>query len=419
MDALVRPSRLTGAIPAIASKSMAHRALVLATFANEPCELVCNTTSQDIEATKDCLASLWQVVHGLTTADKDHPVVLDCAESGSTLRFLLPVVCALDIPSRFVCHGRLSARPLAPLDGQLRQHGATLAWEGSDLVVGGHVRGGTFTIAGNVSSQFVTGLLLAAPLMDEPTEVLVRTPVESRPYIELTMRALEQFGQPTHVSRMIDGDTVYERFFIEPTRLRAPATYVVEGDWSNAAVWLAAGALEHEGLTVTGLDLTSTQGDRAILAALASFGTRIARKGDAARATKDTPRAATLDVRATPDLVPSLAAVAATTPGLTRITGTERLRIKESDRVASVTAAIGALGGNACAYEDSIEIEGVEQLCGGTVDACNDHRIAMMAAIMATHASDTVTITGAECVAKSYPTFWEDYVTLGGDVTLL
>ncbi|MBO7673523.1 MAG: 3-phosphoshikimate 1-carboxyvinyltransferase [Atopobiaceae bacterium] len=421
MDARVRPSRLSGALPAVASKSMAHRALVLATFATGRCELVCDTTSQDIEATKACLATLWQVAHGLAAASEQEPAILDCAESGSTLRFLLPVTCALGIPARFVCHGRLADRPLHPLDEQLGLHGVTLSWEDRQLLARGRLRGGTFVVPGNVSSQFVTGLLLAAPLLDEPTEVLVKRPVESRPYLDLTLRALEQFGQRVLVD-VVDGPhgdgATYERFFVDPAPLVAPSTYVVEGDWSNAAIWLAAGAMEREGLTVTGLDLASAQGDRAILAALASFGTRIARKGDAARATKDAMRATTLDVSATPDLVPPLAAVATTVPGLTRITGAGRLRIKESDRLAAITAAIQALGGHAHAGVDSLVIEGVERLTGGTVDAQNDHRIAMMAALMATHAADEVTIVGAECVAKSYPTFWDDYAMLGGDVTL-
>jgi 3-phosphoshikimate 1-carboxyvinyltransferase len=418
MYALVRPSHLQGAIPAVASKSMAHRALVLATFAYGHCDLVCDTTSDDIEATKGCLATIWQATHGLLETSTDKPAVLDCGESGSTLRFLLPVTCALGIPARFVCHGRLAKRPLAPLDEQLEHHGVSLAWEGDELVVHGKLRGGTFDVAGNVSSQFVTGLLLAAPLLDEPCEVRVGTPVESRPYIDLTLRALEQFGQHVDVDTVQDGDKAFERFSVDPALLVAPETYVVEGDWSNAAFWLAAGALEHEGLTVTGLDLASAQGDRAVLAALASFGTRIARKGDAARATRDAMRAATLDMSATPDLVPPLAAVAATTPGLTRLTGVGRLRIKESDRLASVTAAIQALGGHAHASVDSLVIEGVDRLRGGKVNAQNDHRIAMMAAVMATHAVNAVTIIGAECVAKSYPTFWDDYATLGGKVAL-
>lgn len=430
MDVLVSPSRLAGSIPAIASKSMAHRLLILATLAQEPCELVCNTTSKDIEATRDCLAKIWQRMHGMhetprakgsipfARPDANEPLELDCGESGSTLRFLVPVVCALGLPARFVCHGRLSQRPLTPLDEQLREHGASLSWEGNVLVVEDSLRGGTFTMPGNVSSQYVSGLLLAAPLLAEPTEVLVQKPVESRPYLTLTRRALQEFGQVVQVKDVAMGDALYERYAVSPRPLSAPATCVVEGDWSNAAFWLAAGALEREGVTVTGLDLSSPQGDRAVLAALSGFGARIARKGNAARATMDSPRAAAIDVSAIPDLVPPLAAVAATTPGTSRFQNAGRLRLKESDRLASITGAINAMGGNTSVCGDDLVVEGVTCLRGGVVDAQNDHRIAMMAAIMATHATEPTRIVGAECVQKSYPTFWEDYRKLGGLVEL-
>ncbi|MDO4806166.1 MAG: 3-phosphoshikimate 1-carboxyvinyltransferase [Coriobacteriales bacterium] len=416
METLVTPSSLQGSVNAIASKSMAHRLLILSALCEEPCELVCNTTSQDIEATRDCLAGIWQRLHALDKEQEQERLQLDCAESGSTLRFLLPVVCALGISARLVCHGRLSQRPLAPLDEQLRAHGAHLEWNQNALEVDGALRGGTFVMPGNVSSQYVSGLLLAAPLLREPTVLLVKKPVESRPYITLTINALGLFGADLSVQSTTQNGVAYERYGVQPRPLVAPRTCVVEGDWSNAAFWLAAGALEREGLTVTGLDLASAQGDRAVLAALTSFGARIARKGSAARATKDTPRAATLDVSAIPDLVPPLAAVAATAPGTSRFLNAGRLRLKESDRLASVTGAINAMGGSAHVCDDDLVVEGTERLRGGVVDAHNDHRIAMMAAIMATHATGPTRILGSECVAKSYPTFWEDYHKLGGTV---
>ena len=411
MDALITPSRLAGAIPAVASKSMAHRLMILAALADEPCELRCNSTSADIEATKDCLRAL------LYATAPDTPV-LDCRESGSTLRFLLPVVGALGTEARFRMRGRLAERPLAPFDDELRAHGMRIERRDAELAVAGRLAPGRFVLPGDISSQYVSGLLLAAPLLDGPTEVWVRKPVASRPYISLTVRALEQFGVAVSSDGITQSGVSYECFNVHGDSIEAPSEVTVEGDWSNAAFWLAAGSMEAGGVTVTGLDLQSPQGDRAILAALATFGARIARRGNAARATADAPRAASMDVGAVPDLVPPLATVAATTPGTTYLRNAGRLRLKESDRLASVSSAINALGGDASVHDDELVIRGVEQLRPGTVDACNDHRIAMMAAVMATHATGPVSVRGAECVAKSYPAFWEDYAALGGNVRL-
>ncbi len=419
MNASIRPSVLRGSVEAVSSKSMAHRLLVLAMLADQPCEFVCNTTSLDIEATARCLQALQDVRHSQDPSHKDGEFcVLDCGESGTTLRFLLPVACALGIHARFECHGRLMERPLAPLDRELYNHGIALRKEGHSILATGKLTPGRFVLPGDVSSQYVSGLLLATSVLGRPSEIWVSTPVQSRPYITLTTRALELFGQDVSCGSVVYEGVTYERFFVDPKTLVAPIRCVVEGDWSNAAFWLAAGTLEQEGLTVFGLDPTSPQGDRAILAALAGFGARIARRTDAVRATLDNPRAARIDVGAIPDLVPPLAAIAATAPGTSKLTNASRLRLKESDRLASVSAAINALGGHARIMEDDLVIRGVECLSGGVIDACNDHRIAMMGAVMATHATGDVVITDAECVAKSYPTFWQDYASLGGRVSL-
>ena len=419
MNASIHPSTLRGSVEAVSSKSMAHRLLVMAALADQPCEFVCNATSLDIEATARCLNALQDARHSQKKSlEAGKCCTLDCGESGTSLRFLLPVACALGIPARFECRGRLIERPLAPLDRELYGHGIELEREGHAILATGKLTPGRFVLPGDVSSQFVSGLLLAATILCRPSEIWVSTPVQSRPYITLTIRALELFGQDVSCGSVVYEGTTYERFFVDPKTLVAPDRCVVEGDWSNAAFWLAAGTLEKEGLTVFGLDLASPQGDRAILAALAGFGARIARRKDAVRATLDNPRAACVNVGAIPDLVPPLAAIAATTPGTSKLTNAGRLRLKESDRLASVSAAINALGGRARIVGDDLVIHGVERLSGGTIDACNDHRIAMMGAVMATHARERVTITGADCVAKSYPTFWQDYASLGGIVSI-
>lgn len=408
MNITIHPSTLSGTIRAISSKSMAHRLMILNALSETAGDLVCTTSSQDLLATQGCLESL---------ANGTEPIVLDCGESGSTLRFLLPVIGALGKEARIIRRGRLSKRPLAPFDDQLRAHGMSIEEEGADLTVKGTLHGGRFTLPGDISSQYISGILLAAPILDSTTELFVSSPVQSRPYIDLTVSALSTFGVTVAMDHVGMSTATCERFALNPAPLRAPSHIEVEGDWSNAAFWLAAGAMEDDGIVVDGLDLGSLQGDRAILGALAAFGARIARKDRAARATRDHYRASSLDVGAVPDLVPPLAAVAVLAPGTSRLHNAGRLRLKESDRLAAISAVIEALGGNARVEGDDLVIQGVDHLEGGIVDAANDHRIAMMAAIMATHATGPVTIHGAECVAKSYPDFWNDYRYLGGNAT--
>ena len=417
MNVTVEPGPLAGEVTAPSSKSEAHRLLICAAFAPGTTDIDCTTTSEDIDATARCLSALgarvtrtrrgFRVVPVRGTSATDNIpeaarwALLDCGESGSTLRFLLPVAAALGCDASLTGHGRLPERPLSPLYEELVAHGAELSPQGRmPLRVGGRLRAGRFSLPGNVSSQYVSGLLLAAPLLAAPVEVVVSEPVESLPYIDITVSALRRFGVGVSGS---DG-------------LVSPGTVSVGGDWSNAAFWLAAGALSDDGVAVRGLDVRSAQGDRQALAALALLGARVLRGAEGAACAHDGLAGRELDVSSCPDLVPPLAAVAAFAEGVTRITGAARLRLKESDRIATVSAAINSLGGRATALDDGLVIEGALELAGGTVDAANDHRIAMMAAVMAGRCAGPVTILGAECVNKSYPAFFEDLSSLGGNV---
>lgn len=435
MDAIVSNSQLAGVVAAIPSKSMAHRLMILAALSPSTTDIHCGSTSEDMEATAACLRALGARVTRTKTGyrivpmrgrnntdnhpDALHGPTLDCGESGSTLRFLLPVVAALGGSASFVGHGRLAQRPLSPLYEELEEHGVSLSPQGSfPLRVEGKLRPGRFVLPGNVSSQYVSGLLMAAPLLDSPSEILVSEPLQSRPYIQLTMNALEAYDvHVAHANHERYGDELFTSFLVAPTSLVSPGVVNVEGDWSNAAFWLAAGATSSEGVTVTGLDLASAQGDRMIMAALSSLGVRIARKGGSARSTLDHPHAGSMDVSDFPDLVPPLAAVAASTPGTTALCNAGRLRLKESDRLATISDALSAMG-------IAVQVDGDDLLVtggtphGGIVDAANDHRIAMMAAVVASHATEPVTIRGAECVRKSYPAFWDDFASLGGNVEL-
>lgn len=431
MDVEIEPRALQGTVSAIASKSAAHRLLILAALARGKTDIDCNSTSRDIDATVACLEALGARIARTRLGFRVNPIPresargaipvavrgagLDCGESGSTLRFMLPVMAALGCGASIVGHGRLAERPLSPLYEELESHGARLSPQGAfPLRVDGLLQGGRFSLDGNVSSQFASGLLLAAPLLGEGVEVAVGEPVESRPYIDLTIRALETFGIAADVRREADGEGYSAVFSVRPGQsLVSPGTVQVEGDWSNAAFWLASGSISGV-VGVEGVDPASAQGDRACLAALSAFGARIARRGSAAVATSDRLRGRTVDVTNIPDLAAPLAAVAAYAEGRTRIVGAARLRLKESDRLETIRAALSAMG---CAAEiegDELVIDGTGALGGGEVDAANDHRIAMMAAICGAHARKNTIIHGAECVQKSYPSFFEDFRALGG-----
>ena len=379
MDITIQPGKLSGCVTAIPSKSQAHRLLICAAFADAPTTLLCPETNRDIEATADCLRALGAEI--TKTAEGYHispareipaGAYLNCCESGSTLRFMLPIVGALGVKATIKMEGRLPQRPLSPLWEEMERMGCSLSRPTSSTILcTGKLKPGTYTIAGNVSSQFITGLSLAFDLMDGPCVLHITEKLESVPYIEMTKAVLEMF--PDHHS---------------------PGTVCVEGDWSNGAFFLAAQALGNN-VTVENLNPDSTQGDRA-----AAFWLPKLKKH------------CTISAADIPDLIPILAVTAACNKGAV-FTDIQRLRLKESDRVASVIAMLEALGGKAEATEKDLTVFGTG-LCGGTVSSCNDHRIAMSAAIAATVCKQPVTILGAEAVNKSYPRFWDEYKRLGG-----
>ena len=429
MDVTIEPHPLSGTVPAVASKSVAHRLLILAALADGTTDIDCNTTSKDIEATVRCLEALGARIARTRLGFRVRPIprdasgtplpasgaTLDCGESGSTLRFMLPVAAALGSPCALDGHGRLAERPISPLYEELASHGARLSQRGVlPLRVEGGLAGGTFDIPGDVSSQYVSGLLMAAPLLPGGVRVRVSEPFESRAYVTITTDALRAFGVDVRVAREREEDGAsFEVFEVEPQAVRTPGTVAVEGDWSNSAFWLAAGAIAGP-VSVTGLDAKSSQGDRAIVAAASLLGARARTEGGCATSERAALRGRTVSVAEIPDLVPPIAAMAAYAQGETRITDAARLRLKESDRLETVRAAIACMGGDATVEGDDLLVRGTGSLPGGVVDAANDHRIAMMAAVCAAHAQGPTTIRGAECVAKSYPTFFDDFRSLGG-----
>lgn len=390
MDLTILPGKLSGSVTAIPSKSQAHRLLICAAFADAPTFLECAQTNEDIEATARCLNALGADIQRTDSGYRVNPATtfpksatLDCGESGSTLRFLLPVVCALGVEATFMLHGRLPYRPLSPLWEELERMGCTLQRPTEDTIqTSGKLQPGEFTIAGNVSSQFISGLLFAAALMDGPTSITVTGTLESKPYVEMTRQALKMFGVET------DGFRACGSFpFCSPKTIR------VEGDWSNGAFFVAAKALGND-IAIQNLSADSPQGDRIIADLVTDDYTQ------------------NLSVADFPDLVPILAVYFGAKYGAV-FTDVARLRLKESDRVATVAAMLNQLGATATTTENTLTVlPGTYHGC--TIDAAGDHRIAMAAAIAATVATGPVIILGAECVSKSYPAFWQVYEELGG-----
>ncbi len=400
---MLAPSRLAGTVPAIASKSQAHRLLICAALADRPTVIACPATSADITATADCLRALGADIAYENGVFSVSPIVtvpdrpaLDCGESGSTLRFLLPLVCALGAKATIKMHGRLPERPLSPLWEALCAHGAALARPAPDVIaVEGRLRPGAFTLDAGVSSQFISGLLFALPLLGGGSTITLTGKLESAAYVTMTVRALALFGVDCPFAAGV---------YTVPggRRYASPGAVAVEGDWSNAAFWIVADRLCGGTLTVTGLDPASPQGDRAVTA----LADRIVAGG------------AVIDCQDVPDLVPVLSVLAAVSPGVTEFVNAGRLRIKESDRLAATAGLITALGGDARERPDGLTVTGRAKLTGGAADSANDHRIAMSAAVASLACTGPVTVTGAQAVNKSYPAFWDDFARLGGRVTL-
>lgn len=393
MNYTIFPNKLKGIVSAVPSKSQAHRLLICAALADKPTTIKIGTFCDDLMSTIGCISGFGAGIESkgddaLTVfpiLDSPASAEVYCGESGSTLRFLLPIAGALGIETKFHLAGRLPERPLSPLWEEMEHHGCKLSrCSDGSVLLGGKLRPGHFSMNGGVSSQFTSGLLMALPLLDAGSRLALSETPESKPYIQMTLDVLSKFG------------VFWNNFYTNGNqKFQSPGEITVEGDWSSAAFWLAANALGSD-VIVTGLDAQSTQGDRDLLALLP-----LLKSGNPAINASDIP-----------DLIPVLAVVAAANQGAT-FQNIRRLRLKESDRVQSILSMIRSLGGSGKADENTMTIH-PKPLSGGTVDTMGDHRIAMSAAIASTVCTRSVTILGAECVSKSYPGFWEVFTRLGG-----
>ena len=408
MDIRILPKRLCGAVTPPPSKSVAHRMIIAAALGSGISRVGNIAFSKDIEATLRCMETLgakWHrtddttlEIRGIGGRGKTFETLphFDCGESGSTLRFLIPIALAVAGGGVFTGHGRLMERPQGPYFDLFDEKGIFHQQKDGVLTVRGTLTAGEYRLAGNVSSQFFTGLLFALSLLDAPSTIISSTALESADYINMTVEAMAKGGVSVEVSSDEAAFTVRPAAYL-------PLEETVEADWSQAGFWYAANFLDNQ-VQIGGLNPKSAQGDMVV----SDLYWKLARPGECE-----------IDLSACPDLLPPLAVMAAVRSGTTRFVNAARLRIKESDRLSTVAAMLTALGGSVEELADGLIVRGVPTLTGGTVDGANDHRIVMAAAIAATACTGPVTVLGAQAVEKSYPDFFEIYRALGGDIHVL
>lgn len=423
-EVIYRPARVSGSVQIPPSKSAAHRALLCAALTGAPCTVAPIDESADMYATLSGVRAMGCAADFAGGAVRIAPgkapagtAVVDCGESGSTLRFLIPVFAARGVEAEFVGHGRLPERPIGVYTALLPQHGVQVETAGGlPLRIRGKLQSGEYRLPGDVSSQFITGLLFALPLLEGDSEIVLTTPLESKGYIDLTLQVLRQFGvsvRETARGWAVPGGQAYRA-----------AACTVEGDWSQAAFFLSAAAVGGGPVALHGLRPDSVQGDRACIELWRRFGLMIRAENGAYIA--ENPRAEEpfrglrgmrIDARQIPDMVPALAVTAAFAAGETVICNAARLRIKESDRLAAMETALSAIGADIRGTADGLVIRGRPHLAGGRAEGCNDHRVVM--ALAAAGCDCAVTVTDAQSIRKSYPGFFRDFRAIGGNADVV
>lgn len=417
----ITPKNLKGRVNIPSSKSMGHREIICAALA-EGKSMVSNVSiSKDILATTAGMKALGAKISYEETGDKratftiegavPHIVksTVDCGESGSTLRFLLPLGALDNQPVTFLGSGKLGSRPLDPYFKIFQQQGlkfTTGKHSNFPLSLTGPLQPGDFALPGNVSSQFISGLLFALPLLGADSHLTITTPLESQSYVALTLNALAKYGIKITQEN-------FREYTIEGRQHYKTCCAQVEGDFSQGAFWLVAGTLG-EKITSAGLNLKSLQGDKKILEILKAMGAKLTVDGTMVTAEKSVTHGTVIDAGDCPDIIPVLSVLAALSKGTTEIIHAGRLRIKECDRLKAMATELNKIGGQVREKPDGLVIDGVDSFTGGIVDSWNDHRIAMSMAVASIKCQQPLIVQGAEAVAKSYPNFWEDFAALGG-----
>ena len=420
----INPSSLKGAIEIPPSKSMSHRAIICASL-SEGISLIENMIlSDDIVATLEAMKSfgievkIWEADENsrchLQIKGREKLELLnneiDCKESGSTLRFLIPMAGLLGKSVTYMGRGKLMERPLDTYYEIFQEQG--IFYENHNgklpLSIQGQLKPGIFRMKGNISSQFITGLLFVLPILQGDSKIIITTDLESKGYVDLTIDMLKRFSIEV-------ANNNYQEFYIKGNQKYQATDYRVEGDFSQAAFFIVAGILGEE-MNCKGLNMNSLQGDQIILDIVKSMGANISLEHDLVRIKQSSTKGMTIDVRQCPDLVPILAVLGAVSEGTTKIINGQRLRIKESDRLKAISTELNKLGADIKELEDGLEIQGKENLQGGIVSSWNDHRIAMALAIASIKCTKPVIIENSGAVEKSYPTFWKDFEKIGGKI---
>lgn len=428
-DLLIKPTKLKGIVNVPPSKSMAHRAIISACLAEGKSVIKNIDLSDDIIATIEGMRSFGSSIHiledgarkrleieGITLNQTSENRLIDANESGSTLRFFIPIATLFEGKTRFIGRGKLGSRPLDTFEKIFNEQGLLYKPSGTselDLTVEGPLKAGRYEMAGNVSSQFITGLLFTLPLLTGDSEIVITTELESIGYLELTLEVLKDFGI------QVDYDENNQVFTIPGNQHYQAQEYTVEGDYSQAAFFLSAGALGND-VKVTGLKQDSNQGDKGIMDILNQLNADLEVEGDAVTVTAPIglKGETVIDGAQVPDIIPVSALVASLSPGETKIINLKRLRIKESDRLEATKEELSKLGADIQVVGDELHINGVSQLQGGSVGwSHKDHRMAMMLAIASTVSDQEIVIRDADYVSKSYPTFWEEFESLGGQIS--
>lgn len=409
MDVKITPSKLSGTVEIPSSKSFAHREIICASLSKGTSIISGVSFSKDIYATLSAMESLGAkytikddtiTITGISTP-KD-TATIDCCESGSTLRFIIPIVSALGISATLNGQGRLPERPITPFIRELPKKGVSFDYNNTmPFSMTGKLQSGTFELEGDISSQFITGLLFALPLLDGNSKIVITSELQSKPYVDMTIQSMLNFGvsiRETDYGYYIQGNQEYKAI-----------NHKVEGDYSQSAFFYVANVIGNH-IVLLNLLKNSIQGDRKIL--------EICKKS--CYNSKDNRlNAYTINAKDIPDLVPILAVLGCFGDGTSKIVGAERLKIKESDRLIATADALNRIGGKVTPTDDGLIIEPIENFTGGTVDSFGDHRIVMATAIASTRSTGDITIMGANAVEKSYPNFFRDFKNLGGKINVI
>jgi len=419
MNVIIKPSKLTGDVIIPPSKSLSHRAIIAASLAKGKSTITNVLFSKDILATIDameaCGAKITKYedsleIYGIEKVIRNKSII-DANESGSTIRFMIPIALTNNEPITFVGHNNLVNRPLDVFYEIFDNQNIEYKREDNKylpLYVNGGLKPGKYNIRGDISSQFITGLLYALPLLNGDSEIIITTNLESKGYIDLTLDILNMYG-----IEIINDN--YERFIIKGNQSYKPCDYEIEGDYSQSAFFLVADMLGAN-INLLAMREDSYQGDKKIIDDIKSFGGNVSFDNKILKA-NGIPKGTTIDFSQSPDLGPALTVLAALSDGHSSFINAKRLRIKECDRITCMADELNKIGCIVKENPDGMEIDGVKDINPIEFDSHNDHRVAMALSMICLVSKKEFKILNAECVSKSYPNYWNVFESLGGIIS--